>query len=100
LATSSNRPRDPSWPTPCALPPRNETYLNPKLGAQVAAAPPAPQGPPDGLTAREAEILRLIALGHTNTEIAGVPASPRVPQSPRPRSPPPREVRAYSTQPH
>ena len=49
---------------------RGETYLNPKLGAQVAAAPPEPAGPPDDLTEREVEILRLIALGHTNTEIA------------------------------
>ena len=49
---------------------RGETYLNPRLGAQVAAAPPEPSGPPDDLTEREVEILRLIALGHTNTEIA------------------------------
>jgi two-component system response regulator NreC len=48
-----------------------ETYLNPRLGAQVAAAPLEPTGPPDDLTGRELEILRLIALGHTNTEIAG-----------------------------
>ncbi len=27
-------------------------------------------GPPDGLTEREAEVLRMIALGHTNAEIA------------------------------
>ena len=47
------------------------TYLNPQLGARMAAAPPAPSGPPDGLTEREVEILRLIALGHTNTEIGG-----------------------------
>jgi two-component system, NarL family, response regulator NreC len=47
-----------------------ETYLNPKLGAQLAAAPPEPTGPPDGLTEREVEILRLIGLGHTNSEIA------------------------------
>jgi len=46
-----------------------EVYLNPRLGALIAAAPPAPAGPPDDLTAREVEILRLIALGHTNTEI-------------------------------
>jgi two-component system response regulator NreC len=46
-----------------------ETYLNPKLGAQLAAAPAEPAGPPDGLTEREVEILRLIGLGHTNTEI-------------------------------
>ena len=47
------------------------TYLNPELGARLAAAPPPPAGPPDDLTEREAEILRLIALGHTNVEIAG-----------------------------
>ena len=46
------------------------TYLNPSLGARIAATPPEPSGPPDGLTEREVEILRLIALGHTNTEIA------------------------------
>jgi len=45
------------------------TYLNPELGAQVAAAPPEPAGPPDDLTEREVEVLRLIALGHTNAEI-------------------------------
>jgi two-component system response regulator NreC len=48
-----------------------ETYLNPKLGAKLAAAPPEPSGPPDNLTEREVEVLRLIVLGHTNTEIAG-----------------------------
>jgi two-component system response regulator NreC len=46
-----------------------ETYLNPKLGARMAAEPPEQAGPPDGLTERELEILKLIALGHTNTEI-------------------------------
>jgi two-component system response regulator NreC len=46
------------------------TYLNPELGARMAAEPP-PSGPPDGLTERELEVLRMIALGHTNTEIAG-----------------------------
>jgi two-component system response regulator NreC len=43
------------------------TYVNPSLGAKLATMP---SGPPGGLTDREAEILRLIALGHTNTEIA------------------------------
>jgi len=43
--------------------------LNPRLGARLAAAPPAPSGPPDGLSDRELEVLRLIALGHTNVEI-------------------------------
>lgn len=47
------------------------TYLNPELGAKVAAAPPEPAGPPDDLTEREVEVLRLIALGHTNAEIGG-----------------------------
>jgi two-component system, NarL family, response regulator NreC len=47
------------------------TYLNPSLGATLAAAPPEPAGPPDDLTEREVEVLRLIALGHTNAEIAG-----------------------------
>jgi two-component system, NarL family, response regulator NreC len=46
------------------------TYLNPSLGARLAAAPPEPAGPPDDLTDREVEVLRLIALGHTNAEIA------------------------------
>jgi two-component system response regulator NreC len=47
-----------------------ETFLNPRLGARIAAQPPAPSGPPDDLTEREVEILRMIALGHTNAEIA------------------------------
>ena len=46
-----------------------ETYLNPKLGAQLAAAPAETDGPPDGLSQRELDILRLIALGHTNAEV-------------------------------
>jgi two-component system response regulator NreC len=48
---------------------RGETYLNPRVGARLAAQPPAPAGPPDGLSERELEVLRLIALGHTNVEI-------------------------------
>ena len=43
------------------------TYLQPELGARLAAEP---TGPPDDLSEREVEILRLIALGHTNAEIA------------------------------
>lgn len=46
------------------------TYLNPQLGAKLAAAPPENDGRPDGLSPREVEVLRLIGLGHTNTEIA------------------------------
>jgi two-component system, NarL family, response regulator NreC len=45
-----------------------DSYLNPRLGALLALEPPP--GPPGGLSAREAEVLRLIALGHTNVEIA------------------------------
>jgi two-component system, NarL family, response regulator NreC len=45
-----------------------ETYLNPALGARIAREPPP--GSPDDLSEREVEVLRLIALGHTNAEIA------------------------------
>ena len=44
-----------------------EGYLNPRLGARMAAQP---TGPPDDLSQRELDVLRLIALGHTNAEIA------------------------------
>lgn len=47
------------------------TYLNPELGARLAAAP-AGDGRPDDLSSREVEVLRLIALGHTNAEIASL----------------------------
>jgi two-component system response regulator NreC len=50
---------------------QDRTYLHPELGAKLAAAPPERPGPPDDLTYREVEVLRLIALGHTNSEIAG-----------------------------
>ena len=46
------------------------TYLNPRLGARLAVTEPESAGPPGDLTERESEILRLIALGHTNGEIA------------------------------
>ena len=46
-----------------------DTYLNPRLGARLATQPPEPAGPPDDLTDREVEVLRLIALGHTSSEI-------------------------------
>ncbi|HET6506075.1 MAG TPA: response regulator transcription factor [Baekduia sp.] len=46
-----------------------QVYLHPQLGARIAAAPAEPSGPPDDLTEREVEVLRLIALGHTNAEI-------------------------------
>ncbi len=47
---------------------KGEMYLNPRLGARVAAEPPP--GPPDGLSEREFEILKLLALGHTNAQVA------------------------------
>src|SRR3712207_5340288 len=47
-----------------------DIYLNPRLGARLAQQPPVSQGPPDDLTEREVEVLRAIALGHTNGEIA------------------------------
>jgi two-component system response regulator NreC len=48
-----------------------DTYLTPRLGAQLAATPPMPAGPPDDLTERELQVLQLIALGHTNADIGG-----------------------------
>jgi two-component system, NarL family, response regulator NreC len=45
---------------------KGKTYLQPELGARLAAEP---AGPPDDLSDREVEVLRLIALGHTNSEI-------------------------------
>src|ERR1700761_3096464 len=45
------------------------TYLNPQLGALLAAQPEADPRP-DNLSPRETEVLKLIALGHTNGEIA------------------------------
>jgi two-component system, NarL family, response regulator NreC len=45
-------------------------YLNPQLGGLIAAAPEMPVGPPDHLTEREVEVLRLVALGYTNAEIS------------------------------
>ena len=43
------------------------TYINPALGARLAAAPPSPL---EVLTPREVEVLESIARGHTNPEIA------------------------------
>lgn len=44
------------------------SYLSPTLGA-VATGQPAPSGPSE-LSSREIEVLRLIALGYTNPEVA------------------------------
>jgi two-component system response regulator NreC len=45
-------------------------YINPQLGALIAAQPEAPPEQPDHLSEREVEVLRLVALGHTNAEIS------------------------------
>lgn len=45
-----------------------ETYLQPSLGARLAAENGSRRG--GGLSDRETEIIKLIALGHTNAEIA------------------------------
>jgi two-component system response regulator NreC len=50
---------------------QGRTYLHPELGGRLATEPPKAAGPPDDLTERELEVLRLIALGYTNNEIAG-----------------------------
>lgn len=46
-----------------------ERYLHPSLGVMLAA-PPRSRGPVDDLSPREREVLRLLALGYTNQEIA------------------------------
>jgi len=45
-----------------------DTYLQPTLGAKLAAGVDEREG--DELSERERDVLRLIALGHTNAEIA------------------------------
>jgi DNA-binding NarL/FixJ family response regulator len=52
---------------------RGGRYIHPALGARlvVAAAAARRQLEEDPLSAREREVLRLLALGHTNQEIAG-----------------------------
>jgi len=47
-----------------------ENYLNPRVGARLATQPAEPSTGSGNLSDRETEVLRLIALGHTNAEIA------------------------------
>jgi two-component system response regulator NreC len=47
-----------------------ELYVNPGLGARLAKEPADAAEPPVALTARELEVLELIADGYTNAEIA------------------------------
>jgi two-component system response regulator NreC len=56
--------------TAVVLAAEGRTYLNPELGARLAAQPAEGDGRPDNLSPREVEVLKLIALGHTNGEIA------------------------------
>ena len=46
------------------------SYLNPRIGSLIAVQADVAAPPPGGLTDREVEVLKLIALGHTNAEIA------------------------------
>jgi two-component system response regulator NreC len=46
------------------------SYLDPTLGAEIALTPPESSAVADDLTQRELEVLGLIALGYTNSEIA------------------------------
>ncbi len=47
---------------------RGESYVQPSIGARLASESNDPW-PPDDLSEREVEVLRLIAMGHTNKEI-------------------------------
>ena len=46
------------------------TYLSPSLGAKMATAPDPGDALPDGITQREADVLKLLVVGHTNQEIS------------------------------
>lgn len=48
---------------------RERTYVDPSVGARLATEP-TDDDHPDGLSDREVEVLRLVALGYTNAQIA------------------------------
>ena len=47
-----------------------DQYVHPALGARLVSEPEPSSGPVDSLSDREREVLKLLALGHTNQEIA------------------------------
>ena len=49
---------------------RGEAYLSPHIAARIAAPASEPSVPPDDLSDRELEVLRLVVLGFTSPEIA------------------------------
>ena len=68
-ATCSRRPPTTSWSRRCAAPPRATRTSTRGSAPRWRPRRRSRPGPPDDLTEREVEILRLIALGHTNVEI-------------------------------
>jgi two-component system response regulator NreC len=65
---------------------RDEPYLNPQLGGRLVTERHAPVHRRDQLSRRELEVLRLVALGHTNQEIGALLGlSPRTVDSHRAR---------------
>ena len=69
-ASCSRRPPTRSCWRRSASPPPARTTSTRASAPGSPTQPAGPSGPPDDLSDREVEVLRLIALGHTNTEIA------------------------------
>ena len=64
-ATCSRRPRAPSWCARSGPSAKGGRYLDPAIGGWALTS-----ADDVALTDRELEVLRLVALGHTNSEIA------------------------------